>query len=298
MKKLNIWVSVSTEIYEEFRFEEYLLHLKIQWLAYQSLRYYIGYIKNFIEYSKFNNIEDFNNILKLRFAYYSLSEKGITNNTIWKYYKCVRKYYLFLKEIEVSEKILIDEMKKVKVIRSLPKSLSEEQVIQIRESLKAKNKRFIDMRDYVVFETFLNTWVRRAELQNLRIKDVYKGYLKVHKGKWNKDRIVYISNTFSRLISDYIALIKEKEILHEDSYLFGGLSLEWVSLLIRRISRLSKIKFSPHLLRHTYASLCILKWVNLYTLQRQLWHSDLKTTSVYLYLNSKENWAEVQKLDI
>lgn len=297
MKKLNIWISMNIETYNEFRFEEYLLHLKIQWLTYQTLRYYIGYIKNFIEYTDLNNIEDFNNLLKLRFAYYSLSDKSIKNNTISKYYKCIRKYYLFLKEIEVVDKILIDEIKKVKMTRSLPKSLSEEQVIQIRESLKKKNKKFIDVRDYVVFETFLNTWVRRAELQKFQIKDVYKGYLMVHSGKGNKDRIVYISNTFSRLIRDYISLVKEKDF-NEESYLFGWLSVEWVSLLIRRISRLSEVKFSPHLLRHTYASLCILKWVNLYTLQRQLWHSDLKTTSIYLYLNSKENWEEIQKLDI
>lgn len=96
MKKISINVTMEDKTYTEFRIEEYLLQLKIQWLAYQSQRYYISYIKNFIEYAWFESIEDFNNIIKMRFSYYKLTDKWISNNTIGKYYKCIRKYYYFL----------------------------------------------------------------------------------------------------------------------------------------------------------------------------------------------------------
>jgi len=172
MEKIKILnISIPQDICNIFKIDDYVLQLKIQWLAFESQKYYIKYLKNFIEYSKFEKIDDFNNIIKLRFAYYNLTNKGISNNTIWKYYKCIRKYYKFLKEIELSEKILIDELQKVKGTKSLPKSLSEDDIIKIKECLKHKNRKFNDIRDYVIFETFINTGIRRAELLNLKLSD-------------------------------------------------------------------------------------------------------------------------------
>ena len=297
----NIYVNginINSILCKEFRIEDYLLQLKIQWLAYESQKYYIRYLKTFIEYSQFTSIEDFNNLVKLRFAYYRLSEKWIKNNTIWKYYKCIRKYYLFLKEIEISNKILIDELPKVRGTRALPKALSEEDVCTIKERLRKRCKNFIDMRDFIIFETFLNTWIRRAELLNIKIKDISNKHIFIKSGKWNKDRVVYISSAFSKIINDYLSILREKEKVESEDRLFGLVSVEWVSHSIRRTSLYTKIPFSPHLLRHTYASLCVKKWINLYTIQQQMGHTDLKTTSVYLYLNSKENWEEIQKFSI
>jgi site-specific recombinase XerD len=294
----SIWMNFEKEIFDEFKFEDFILTLKIQWLAFETQQYYLKYIKNFITHRKFLKIWDFNNLIKLRFAYYKLTDKWILNNTIAKYYKCIRKYYLFLKEIEIADKILIDDLKKVKVSKSLPKALSEEDVIEIRKYLKWKNTNFTDIRDYLIFETFINTWIRRSELKNLKLENVSKNSISIVNWKWWKDRIVYISNSFSRIVNDYILHVKEKFDYKNSNYLFWDLSKEWINLVISRISRFSKIKIHPHLLRHTYASLCIKKWVNLYTLQQQMWHTDLKTTSVYLYLNSRENWEEIQKLQI
>ncbi len=179
MKKISINVSMEMKTYTEFRIEEYLLQLKIQWLAYQSQRYYISYIKNFIEYTWFKNIDDFNNIIKLRFGYYKLTDKWISNNTIWKYYKCIRKYYYFLKKIEISNKLLIDDLPNVKGSRSLPKSLSEEDVYNIREIIKKKYRKVKEIKDYIIFETFVNTWIRRSELANLKIEDINKTFIKI-----------------------------------------------------------------------------------------------------------------------
>lgn len=298
-KFLNkIWINFDENIYNDFKFEEYILLLKMQGLTYESQRYYLKYIKNFISEAKFTKISDFNNLIKLRFWYLWLSNKDISNNTIAKYYKCIRKYYIFLKEIWLVDKILIDNLQKVKQNKPLPKSLSEEEVIIIRNKLKSKNKNFLDIRDYIILETFINTWIRRSELQTLKINDVTKNYIKITSWKWNKDRVVFLSSGFSRLLNDYVLYIKEKFNYQDDNLLFWLKSSDGVSTVIKRISRYTNIKFHPHLLRHTYASISVKKWVNLYTLQQQMWHTDLKTTSIYLYLNWRENLQEVQKVQI
>jgi site-specific recombinase XerD len=79
---------------------------------------------------------------------------------------------------------------------------------------------------------------------------------------------------------------------------WNQMSRNAVSCVFHRLEKAVGLKVHPHLLRHTYASICVKRGINLYTLQQQMGHTSLKTTSIYLYLNSKENFEEMQKLRI
>jgi site-specific recombinase XerD len=150
----------------------------------------------------------------------------------------------------------------------------------------------------MMFNTILNTWLRRNEISNLKIENIFNQYITVKSGKWNKDRIVYISKSFSKQLQDYIEIQnKNTEYLFCDSS-WIPITNDGINRLFKSIQQWSWIKVYPHLLRHTYASLCVKRGINIYTLQQQLWHTDLKTTSIYLYMNSNESWEEMQKLSI
>jgi site-specific recombinase XerD len=144
----------------------------------------------------------------------------------------------------------------------------------------------------------LNTWVRRSELVNIKKENINTNYIKIINWKWQKDRIVYITKKFNKEISEYIKLQNVNENLLFCTLKWSKLNENEVNKIIKQIQKWTNIKLNPHLFRHTYASLCIKKWINIYTLQQQMWHTDLKTTSIYLYMNNKENWEEIQKLDI
>ena len=292
---------VTEDFAKRFYLEEYVAELKIQWLTIATIQFYTEWIERFMRYSEFVDYRDFNNFIKLKFAYYAISKRDITNNTINKYYRCIKKYCDFLKANELVDKVYIDRIQKVKVVLPMPKSLTEEEVEKIRAFILSQTSShgdFIQMRNYIALETFVYTGIRRSELTNLKKSNIYETHLIIEQGKGNKDRIIYIPKYFSKELKDWIAIQNRNA-----EYVFCDKSgNQWTGSaiwgLFKRIEKAMGFKVHPHLLRHTYASICVKRGINLYTLQQQMGHTSLKTTSIYLYLNSKENLEEMQKLRI
>jgi site-specific recombinase XerD len=294
-------MDISDEVSKSFYLEEYLSELRIQWLTHSTIGYYIGMVHMFIRYSEFTSYIDFNNFVKLKMAYYDLSWKKMGNNTIYKHYKCIKKYSDFLKSNELIDKVHINQIPKIKTTTPLPKSMNDEDIQKLREYILrpwVHQNPFIRMRNYILIEIFLHTGLRRAEIINLKKSRVFETHIVVEQGKGQKDRIIYTPQKFSKQLHEYIKLqSKNSEYVLCDNK-WNQLWVSAISCLFRRIKHALDISLYPHLLRHTYASICVKRGINLYTLQQQMWHSSLKTTSIYLYLNSKENLEEMQKLKI
>ena len=282
-----------------FLIDDYKTFLKMQWLSSDTVEFYIDYLQRFITYSKLECINDFNNSLKIKMCYNRLFNKELKNSTFDKFRKAIIKYYYFLIDIEVCTSNYWNNLTKTKIQKNLPSSLSEEEINKILDCIlwDSFQNEFVKNRAYMMFNTLLYTWIRKRELIHLKKKNITPKSIKIENWKWQKDRIIYISKIFSKLLQDYVELQnKNNEYVFCN---FNGTKLsEWaIDRVFWIITKKTWIRVYPHLLRHTYASICVKKWINIYTLQQQMWHTDLKTTSIYLYLNSKENWEEMQKLN-
>ena len=125
--------------------------------------------------------------------------------TLYFYWVTSIKYYSFLVDNEIVEKNYWKQLTKIKQQKSLPSSLSENEVESINDYILKQYKiDFYRYRSYMVFNTLLNTWLRRNELTNLKKENVSTQHIKVINWKGQKDRIVYISKTFSKQILDYL----------------------------------------------------------------------------------------------
>lgn len=299
MKIRELQVHLKEEIISTFFFDEYRVFLKAQWLTISTIEFYIKYINRFINYSKLETINDFNNFLKIKVSYNKLFDRKLKNSTLDKFRKWLVKYYNFLIDMEVVENNYAKKLTKVKIPKQLPNALSEDDIKKVKEYILNNYKiDFFRYRTYMLFETLLYTGMRRSEIVNLKRENITSQYIKVVNGKGQKDRIIYINKTFSKKIQDYLQ-IQKKNLEYVFCTSSGKqLNTHSVNKIFRVIKKNTEIEIHPHLIRHTYGSLCVKRGINIYTLQQQMGHTDLKTTSIYLYLNSTENWEEMQKFKV
>lgn len=141
-----------------------------------------------------------------------------------------------------------------------------------------------NVRDHAMLLVFFSSGVRVTELINIRMADIYKRSIVIHKGKGVKRRVVFINRDTEAAIKVY------KAISPGDGYLFpnpndGALSRMAVLNIVRKYARIAvpNKRVTVHTLRHTFATLYLEDRGRIEDLQQMLGHADLKTTLLYVH---------------
>ena len=155
-------------------------------------------------------------------------------------------------------------------------------------------------RDKLIIDLFYTTGIRRAELIGLQLQniDIHSNTIKVT-GKRNKERIIPILPIISIQIKKYLVLRTQLENVIDNSFLLllkNGVKLN-DSFVYRIInyyfSNVSeKVKKSPHILRHTFATHLLNNGADLNSVKELLGHSSLASTQVYTH----NSLAELKKV--
>jgi integrase/recombinase XerC len=172
---------------------------------------------------------------------------------------------------------------------------SEKEVVDVLDMAQSAVG-FEGVRNKLVIDLFYTTGMRRAELISLKITniDLSGSTIKVL-GKRNKERIIPVLP----IIKEQFALyLKERESLlsiEDHDYLFltkKGLKLNdsFVYRLINSyFSTVSeKVKKSPHILRHTFATHLLNNGADLNSVKELLGHSSLASTQIYTHSSLSE----------
>jgi site-specific recombinase XerD len=200
----------------------------------------------------------------------------------------------FYKYLTVRTKLLtVNPVKDVefpKIRKSLPKYLSLYESRRLLSAVQGPNA----VRDYAILMLFLNCGIRRSELVNLNIADVYEDRIRVS-GKGNKERFVYFGTSCKKAIDAY--MIQRKQlILSDNQALFGSrnsnrLTVTAVHRLVKKhmlAAGLDPEEYSAHKLRHTAATLMLSNGVDVKTVQEVLGHEHLNTTEIYTHIENTE----------
>ncbi|MBZ4037114.1 tyrosine-type recombinase/integrase [Flavobacterium sp. 17A] len=230
-----------------------------------------------------------------------LVDQNISNVSVNRKMASLKAFYKFLlksKQIEVNPMLKHKSLKTPKVVQ-VPFSEKELKDLlgQIEDSVG-----FEEVRDKLIVEMFYVTGMRRAELIHLMIKNVDRstGIIKVL-GKRNKERLIPILPIIENQIDLYIKERGSLENLTDSDYFFVSkkglkLSESFVYRLINSyFSRVSeKVKKSPHVLRHTFATHLLNNGADLNSVKELLGHSSLASTQVYTH----NSLAELKKVYI
>lgn len=229
----------------------------------------------------------------------ALVESGMATLSVNRKVSSLKSFYRFLlktKQIEVNP---LQKHKALKVARKVQIPFSEKELDRVFEVLGEEDG-FEEIRNRLIVELFYTLGLRRSELIGLKWVDynVHSKTLKVL-GKRNKERLLPVLDCTDRLINRYLAERKKLISIADNDLLIlsqkgNKVSESFVYRLINDyFSTVSeKVKKSPHVLRHTFATHLLNNGADINSVKELLGHASLSSTQIYTH----SSLAELKKV--
>ncbi len=203
----------------------------------------------------------------------------------------LKQFHRFLLAEGHSEKDPTAALTAPKAPRRLPQVLSVEEISKLL-TYTPPNPRAPDHRFKAMLELMYAAGLRVSELVNLHRADVDLdlGFVKVM-GKGGKERLVPIHRRAVHLLARY----REERKGRSGDYFFAGPSgkppsrvMFWYRL--RRWAKAAGVlrPFSPHSLRHSFATHLLSGGADLRVVQEMLGHADISTTQIYTHVDREQ----------
>lgn len=235
----------------------------------------------------------------VRFWIVELSESKINNRSINRKIASLKAYFKFLQKIEVTDVNPLNKHRALKTAKKVEIPFSELEMEKVLSQIEYKED-FEGKRDELLIHVLYVTGMRRAEVIALKVLDVNFEAMTIKVlGKRNKERIIPMLLETKEKFIDYL---KGRESLREvadeetmfltksGNKLYETLVYRLIKKYFREVS--SKVKTSPHILRHTFATHLLNKGADLNAVKELLGHSSLASTQVYTH----NSIAELKKV--
>jgi integrase/recombinase XerC len=283
-------------------FTDYLLlekkYSKLTVSAYENdLKTFKKFIKE--EYDS-NDIQSIN-YPQIRNWIVFLVESNISNRSINRKMSSLNTFYRFLMKIGEIQTNPLAKHKALKTSKKIQIPFSETEINMVLDELHFEDD-FEGIRNRLIIELFYSTGIRRIELVELKLTgvDFNNKTLKVL-GKRNKERIVPLIKPVLETMNQYLKLRDGLEFIHDNDNLFltkKGVKI-YETLVYRIINDYfsiasSKVKKSPHILRHSFATHLLNQGADLNAVKELLGHSSLAATQVYTH----NSIAELKKVHV
>ena len=178
-----------------------------------------------------------------------------------------------------------------KIPKSLPKSLSEEEVESLLDAPNLDSSS--GLRDRSMLELLYACGLRVTELVDIQLTEVIlsDGVIRVT-GKGSKTRLVPMGEEAVDWIKKYIAEARDDILRKKTSkFLFitnrgGAMTRQAFWYVIKKYAVIANINkpMSPHILRHAFATHLINHGADLRVVQMLLGHTDISTTQIYTHV--------------
>ena len=222
-------------------------------------------------------------------------EKGWGIRTFRLYRQYLKTFFQWCVRAGHLEGNPVTPIDKPRLPESLPRCLSHREAKRVLYAARhaSWSTELQRCRSEAIVATFLMAGLRRAELLRLEVTDLSfrAGTLTVRAGKGRKDRTIPLHPQLVPLLLGYL---EEKERQKLDSpLLFSSLRSEKplteknLYALLERVARKARVKFTPHMLRHTFGRELVEADFNVYKLKEVMGHASVGTTQTYVALSSK-----------
>ena len=277
-------------MYQTEGFLEYLTHEKRY--SRHTVVAYEGDLKQFFAYLEMEGVASLPQIRHktIREWVVQLHNQGIAPRSIHRKVSSVKTFFKHLQRIGVVETNPAQLVVLPKIPKKLPVFLQEKEMEVLLDQVDYGND-FEGVRNKLILELFYGTGMRLSEMVELKHSDLDLGRKLVKVlGKRNKERLIPLTNESVLLLNTYI-IVKDQtfgnayspwllltrggdKIYHKLIYRVVNTSLKLVTTLQKK---------SPHVLRHTFATVLLNRGADLNAIKELLGHCNLNATQIYTH---------------
>ena len=228
-----------------------------------------------------------------------LTQSNIKTNTLRRKIACMKVFYNYLKYQNIIEENPFNQLRfQFRTEKILPKTIPhdilksiflylEQRVVLSKTDYQKQHAE----RNLLIISLLLSTGIRISELCHIHLKDINLSNKTLRIiGKGKKERILFLGDqTTFNLLETYI----NKNGKESNDFLFPGkhspkpLSEQSVRLILKRIveqNSLSKT-ITPHMFRHSFATMLLDNDVDIRYIQQILGHSSISITQIYTHVS-------------
>lgn len=228
------------------------------------------------------------NYAQIRGWVVSLVKQNISNNSVNRKLSSLKSFYKFLQKTEQIAVSPLNKHKALKTQKKIQVPFTSKEITAVLQDLD-KEKDFVSLRNKLIVELLYSTGIRRVELINIKVADIdlEQHTLKIL-GKRNKERLLPILNTVKKTLISYLEIKEKLQINNQFLFITEKGNKIYETLVYRVINTYfsqvsSKVKKSPHILRHSFATHLLNEGANLNSVKELLGHSSLASTQVYTH---------------
>ncbi|GAK93037.1 integrase [Nonlabens ulvanivorans] len=219
----------------------------------------------------------------------NLLDDNLSARTVNRKVASLKSYYKFLLFTGQIDFHPLSQHKSLKVSNNVQIPFSKKEVQQILDS-SYDPKNFETVRDLLLIELFYITGMRREELMNLKLQDVNFSARSIKVlGKRNKERVIPLLDSIWDKLEAYLILrnlvnvnyLNELFMTKKGDKLYPVLVYRIIKLYFSKVSE--KVKTSPHILRHSFATHLLDEGADLNAVKELLGHASLASTQVYTH---------------
>lgn len=283
--------------------QDYIEHLEVEGgRSYKTAENYRLYLERFVEFTGDIEVAKISNEIVRKYRLWLNRYKNNNDGelaTITQSYHLIalRGFLHYLSNRDIPS-LAPDKIILPKVSRKQVTFLYQDEVRRLIEQIDDATEQ--GLRDLAIIELLFSSGLRVSELVGLNRDHVNtKRREFMVRGKGQKDRPVFISQTAADHITNYLDMRQDslgplfigysRNVTPDTSGDYRRLTARSVQRIISKYARLAGITkhVSPHTMRHSYATDLLMNGADLRSVQSMLGHSNISTTQVYTHVTDE-----------